>query len=630
MCVLVLGFSGVGLMSVFGFFKRSFAFFSEFFVWFFLSSSFLFMYVNFFGASVSVVLPHVAVILSFWLGLISLRLLVWRCFFEGRLKKVVVVSLLVLPLIVLLLWYVVVLVGLSSWGRVTTWPLMKIYILQASQVSSVMGFSSWFFLIFAAFVFSPILILYKFLPGFDWCAGASKQASTSSLMLISFFCFMVFLVQYYRLYNSIEMHYQEPLSISFFDGSPSLQQSHSLIGSPVIDAAEDAAYSSYKPKNPFKARNVILIIGDALRADHMGVYGYQRSTTPFLEKAVEHYQTIVVPSVRSVCSESSCGLRAISSSRPLHLFPRKPLTLHEVLRRHGYGINLVLSGDHTNFYGLKDSYGQVDNYFDGMHQGARYINDDSILLDYLSGLSLYDGRKPLFFQFHLMSTHGLGMRHKSSEVFLPFTNYYRWPSSAEGRKAPSVGDVSHALNYYDNGVLQFDKIAHEILDILESKGYLDDALVVYTGDHGEMLGEKGIFGHQRRVDDEVLHIPLIIQRRGYSGGGIGKWPLASQVDIAPTILSELGMHSPEVWRGVSLQSQSVPRFIDFQQTPNVGMYVTGKSGGILKYWKDMSTSQEFLYDIEADPSESSNIVNSLRYDDLDLWRGVILRNAVSK
>ena len=338
---------------------------------------------------------------------------------------------------------------------------------------------------------------------------------------------------------------------------------------------------------------------------------------------------LIAPSVRSVCSESSCGLRAIASSRPLHLLPTKPLTLHEVLRRHGYGVSLVLSGDHTNFYGLRESYGGVDSYFDATYQNSRYINDDFLVLDYLAGLAEYDGAQPLFFQFHLMSSHGLGLRHESSRSFLPYINYYSWPAKADGRRAPSDEEIPSAINYYDNGVVQFDEVSHKILNILEAKGYLKDALVVFTGDHGEMLGEKGAFGHQRRVDDEVLHIPFILQRRGYEGSNIGAWPLASQIDVAPTILAELGIRPPKVWRGVSLQSPPVPRYINFQQAQNVGIYIVAE-GVVLKFWKDISTGEEFLYDIISDSGETKNIIKYFKGVDLELWRNEVIGSSVFK
>jgi len=192
-----------------------------------------------------------------------------------------------------------------------------------------------------------------------------------------------------------------------------------------------------------------------------------------------------------------------------------------------------------------------------------------------------------------------------------------------------MDEVPKAINYYDNGVAQFDLIANEILRVLESKGYLNDAVVVFTGDHGEMLGEKGLFGHQYGVSEEVLRIPFILQRRGYTAEEFGGWSMASQIDIAPTILKELDIVPPSVWRGVPLQSQAQSRLIQFQQVPQVGVYIADNSESLLKYWKDLVTGDEYVFDISKDPSEVVNIAGQIDRKKMAVWRSVAVGSAIS-
>src|SRR5690606_24393120 len=139
-----------------------------------------------------------------------------------------------------------------------------------------------------------------------------------------------------------------------------------------------------------------------------------------------------------------------------------------------------------------------------------------------------------------MSTHGLGKRGAGCSPYQPVSNYYSWPGGSPNRP-PSEEAARHAVNYYDNGVTCWDGVVSELLDTLEIKGYLHDALVVITGDHGEMLGENGLFSHQYGLDEGVLDIPLILIRYGYEGGEFPFHPLVGQVDIAPTIARELGV-----------------------------------------------------------------------------------------
>lgn len=440
---------------------------------------------------------------------------------------------------------------------------------------------------------------------------------------------LVFAGQLFRLFDLTELHPQEPIGVSLFGKSSGLLQSHAFAVSPLIDAAEEQMYSNYTAAEDFSPRNVILIVGDALRLDHMSIYGYPRATTPYLDASRGKYQTLLASPVRSVCAESSCGLAAIASSRPLHLFPNKPFTLHEVLRRHNYEINLILSGDHTNFYGLRESYGAVDSYFDGTLQKKRYVNDDLLVLEYVAELPEYDGVRPAMFQFHLMSSHGLGRRH--TEVFEPSINYYKWAPGKEGVVAPDEEGKFGGINYYDNGVVQFDYVVERILGALERKGYLDDAVIVITGDHGERLGENGgYFGHQYNVDEGVLTIPFIVQRRGYMGEGFKEWPVSSQIDVAPTILAELGIDTPSVWLGRALQSSVVERKLYFQQARKVGIYTSVMPQGLLKYWRDLDSGQEFIYTVGDGKGEKEIGVGEIEAGILGQWRAAVTESAVIK
>lgn len=600
----------------------------EFFLWGGIPLVFLFLYIGLLDAPVSVFFPHLKVVCAIWLGVIGARLLVWRFFMDSSLQRALAILLFLLPPLLLSAWYVCVLIGLVSWGRIITWPMLKIYLLQGEYLFDVLGFSKWLgvsaFVLLAGFFF----IGYVFLRKIDVSLFLSRRLSALGLSSISLLGMSSVFALFFYLPGQAYDHPQEPFGISFFPGRASALQSHAVAVSPRVDAAENKVLMAYKPSSAFERRNVVLIVGDALRSDHMGLYGYSRDTTPYLSASMSKYQTLWAASTRSVCAESSCGLMALASSRPLHLLPSKPITLHRVLKQHGYRINLMLSGDHTNFYGLKEAYGNVDFYFDGTQQSSRYVNDDYLLVDHVSDLPRYEGGQPVMFQFHLMSTHGLGARIKQEDDFKPVVNYYGWHAS-KGRIPPSLSEIPKAVNYYDNGVKQFDLIANKILDILQAKGYLDNAVVVFVGDHGEMLGEKGRFGHQHGVDEGVLRIPFVLQRRGYSGEEFGAWSLASQIDVAPTILKELGVIPPSVWLGVALQSKAHPRLLYFQQAPKVGLYIYNGSSPALKYWRDLVSDEERVFDLKEDPEEKNNIISQVDPRAIAIWRVSAVSSAVS-
>ena len=76
------------------------------------------------------------------------------------------------------------------------------------------------------------------------------------------------------------------------------------------------------------------------------------------------------------------------------------MTLHEVLALHGWQSHLALSGDHTNFYGLRQRYGKVDTYIDGLHVPPDKLNDDRFLLDAVKAL-VPRMREPSLLHLHL-------------------------------------------------------------------------------------------------------------------------------------------------------------------------------------------------------------------------------------
>lgn len=576
-------------------------------LWVFPAFLFLTFYVSFFDGSRDAFWPHFFVVFLMWLGFYGMRLVVWRFFPCSRsLKKIVAASLFYMPPAVLSFWYVIAILGIASWGRIPTWPLLAVYLSQVNDLITVVGLHALLGLILSFFIVLMLYVAFLLFPTIDGAYQASSLMSLAGLLVISISSLIVSIVFFCSFSSFSDRFPVGPLSIGFAPAPASLHQSHALASSVIVNSLEAEAFTSYRPRQEIQRRNVILIVGDALRSDHIGLYGYGRPTTPFLDASAKKYQTLIAGSTRAVCSESFCGLTAIANSRPLHLFPSKPLTLHEVLRRHGYRIGLILSGDHTNFYGLKESYGAVDSYFDGVHQKARYVNDDLMIVDYVSEMPRFNGKEPVMLQFHLMSTHGLGLKHDSSQIFQPSVNYYSWPVG-RSRVAPSEREAVKAVNHYDNGVLQFDSTVQAILSALGEKGYLDSAVVLITGDHGEMLGENKFFGHQYGVDEEVLRVPFILQRRGYSGYAFSDWPLTSQIDIAPTILYELGIEVPKVWSGVALQESVKSRVVYFQQGPRSGLYYSPKKDLLFKYWMNLEDGSQELFEVKGGVSYKADV-----------------------
>ena len=117
-----------------------------------------------------------------------------------------------------------------------------------------------------------------------------------------------------------------------------------------------------------------------------------------------------------------------------------------------------------------------------------------------------------------------------------------------------LGDVrseEYARALYAAGVSQLDRDLGKLFSELETRGRLDNTLIVFTADHGESLGERGVwFGHEG-VYDNTLHVPLAFAGPGVPSGLVSNAP-ASTVDLVPTVCDLLGLAPPEVTAGVSL------------------------------------------------------------------------------
>jgi glucan phosphoethanolaminetransferase (alkaline phosphatase superfamily) len=593
--------------------------------WSLASGLFLLAYVDRFHAPASAIWPHVQLVVAAWLVLTCLKLLVPKPW-SGRTAIRLVFSLMTMAVLgALVFYYSLVILGLASWGRVVTWPLISAYAAQFPALLAALGYSPALPLVALTIGFLLLwLVVRRWCMGWTWLAAVQARLTRAGFSIILILCGLlpaVVLAKFAVLPASAR---QEPVALTFRLAGGNLLQDHAKAG-PFGDD-EDVVRAKYTPNANAIRRNVILIVGDALRADHMGVYGYGRMTSPHIDALFRDQPARRANMMRAVCAESSCGLLGIAASRYVHRLPTRPITLQEVLQRHGYKVHLILGGDHTNFYGLREAYGPVDSYFDGQMQSARYMNDDRLLLDYISNLVNADGAQPVMFQFHLMSTHGLGKRPASSMRYQPFRNYY---SLLRTDKKVSAGLREETINYYDNGMVQFDSIVDALLRALQARGYLDDALVVITGDHGEMLGEHDMLSHANSVYESVLSIPMIMIGYGFTPRAWIDRGLASQIDIGPTILTELRMPIPETWAGRPLQNQLRRDTVWFQQGTLTGLYDLREPGRVWKYWRNWLNGNEYAFELEDDPKESRNLISSIAPEKLNEWRRAVIDSAAA-
>lgn len=416
--------------------------------------------------------------------------------------------------------------------------------------------------------------------------------------------------------NTAHFSPRDPV-LSFWGGFPAVAKHPALTPEALaLHLARD-----FDPPKKFHRKNVIIITVDCLRRDHLAAYGYERSTTPFLNWLIATNHAQCVPFAISNGTYSSIGKRSILSARLPHDQQMYDFKVQDALKRAGYRTHLIAAGDNTSLGDMRQFYGaNFDIFYDGVSPGKYSVNDDRRIIDGLDKVPAYDGR-PAFFYFHFMSAHGLGLRQPEFQQWHPSALVLDWIPMITGRYEPEL-----MCNTYDNGVYQADHYLAQALSILKAKGYLEDYVGVLTGDHGESLGERGHYGHLGYLYMEGIGVPIIFL--GSQKMDLGDLSMASQIDIAPTLLSELGLEPPAQWKGKSLSHQPAPETL-YAESRRAGedwrTAVKKYNGGIYQYIRISSLqtkTREMLFNLTADPHSENNLVDDTQATEplLDLRR----------
>jgi hypothetical protein len=508
-------------------------------------------------------------------------------------------------------FYLMIFVALFSWGRIPSIYLVGAYTTDLSAIWASLGFLDKLLfcgglVVVPVVSFSLVYVMFNIISRtlIEEVSG-TKYQKKRDLRVVGGFAMLaaapVFLFVHAVAYDPfwpqdyLRLFMSEPDNVATSD---MLLPVLTRIGDEGRRARDTTARQSYPIVALNSRPNVILIVVDALRPDHMSTYGYSRPTTPKLTELVEKQRVALQRDARSACAESSCGILSLLSGRHGHEILPQSFDLLSVLGLHGYHRSLLLSGDHTNFYNLRGAYGHVDNYWDGSMSGG-YVNDDNRLLDHLRDMPDADAATPYFIYLHLMSAHGLAQRDM---------NYVKWTPVASPYGVASIAGRALRdgyVNGYDNGVLQADGTIASIIAELKRKKYLlDDSALVITADHGESLGEHNVMTHAAGVHESVLRIPLLWS--GPIARAVNLSRSATHADVAPTILHHIGLPLPTSWTGVPLQQEIVASEESLSlhiQPPKAALI--GYIGGIAryKYVRDYQTNTRRFYDLQRDPTE---------------------------
>ena len=337
---------------------------------------------------------------------------------------------------------------------------------------------------------------------------------------------------------------------------------------------------------PVGRKNVVLITIDTLRADRIGrgltpaidalaaagrSYGGVRATAPLTLPSHVSLMTGTIPAVHGVRENGV-------------VFDRKIPTIAQVFKDAGYR-----TGAFVGAYVLSRRFG-LDEGFDTYDDAVRRDTARAEMLEAerpgaavvdaaLAWLGSQPGRQgqPFFLWIHLYDPHAP----------------YAPPAEFRGRGGEA----------YDGEVAYADAQIARVVAAVDSGGATGTTVIAVTGDHGESLGEHGEKTHGMLLYDGALRVPLVI-------AGITEWPALAPChqDVGPALLRSAGLAErlPATMRGPT--STPCGAYSESRYPRRAGWHALTALAD--DRWKLILSSEQELYDLQADPGESRNVAAS--------------------
>ena len=184
------------------------------------------------------------------------------------------------------------------------------------------------------------------------------------------------------------------------------------------------------------------------------------------------------------------------------------------------------------------------------------------------------------------------------------------------------GRIRHPLYFGCNSFV--DREIGRVIDAAHALAP-EDTYIIFTSDHGDMLGAHGLRGKGPAMYEEITHVPLIVQQPGGVGSGTVNSTLVSHVDLLPTMLELAGLDVPPIMEGQSivplLQGREIPEksvVMEFHRYEiehdswggfqPIRCIVSGQHKLVINL---LHTDE--LYDLEADPAEVHNLIDHPDY-----------------
>ncbi len=354
------------------------------------------------------------------------------------------------------------------------------------------------------------------------------------------------------------------------------------------------------PPNPPKRSNLLLVTIDTLRADRVGAVSSKSSLTPNMDRLASRgvvFTRAFAHTPMTLPSHANILLGATPSFHGVHdnadfVVRGEFLTLAEHLRARNYA-----TGAFVGAYPL-------DSYF-GLDQGFTVYDDAFRKREGSIDDGTADrGERPAGEVWRVAQKW---LRAQKAPWFL-WIHFY---DPHDPYDPPEPYRTRFAGNLYDGEVAYTDAVLGDVLDALRELGAEETTAVVFTGDHGESLGEHNEDTHGFLAYNATMWVPLIVRAPGIAPRAVGQ--NVSHIDIFPTVCDILGIEPPGGLQGASLlplmRGKRIPeRRVYFEAlSPYYTMGWAPLRGFIDGQTKFIDSPIPELYDLGKDFGETRNV-----------------------
>lgn len=402
---------------------------------------------------------------------------------------------------------------------------------------------------------------------------------------------------------------------------------------------------------PLAGQDCLVIVLDALAADHLGSYGSKYDTSPNIDALAERgvrFDQAWSQTSWTLASTASLMTGLFQESHGVvekdHRLGSGPLTLAEAFVEAGYATyGFAQNPFASTAFGFGRGFERFDDlYYEEAHRPDAVVTDG--VLDALSG----DGdSRPRFVYAHYRRPHAPYDPPAETAALFTEPGYGGHVTGSaddlanhnNGSRPMGMSDRRHLRGLYDAGIHTVDAELGRLFDGID----LERTLVVILSDHGEAFGRHGAYGHNTQSFEPMVNVPLVLSHPDLASGRRVDQPVMS-IDLFPTLAELFGLDvAGEPLQGDSFVSRLMPgRDAPIDDDPRRPVFTSSRDFGpkrqmqavLVDDLKFLRTSRKaFLFDLANDPREQQDLAANRPSDVteltglLDAWQADQLRIA---